>query len=114
MSDPWWQAVRMQSDDATQPLGVQELRELLEEWAGISSQMIDLLHATVGGEPVRNWQPHFGQIVKAVSVFGDRCRNESADFGNWQADGAEPEDIFEAVRSEGQRLVNWLHRIMAE
>ncbi|HSH38734.1 MAG TPA: hypothetical protein VK993_08105 [Chthoniobacterales bacterium] len=104
----------MQSDDATEPLYLQELRQSLAEWAAISSQMIDLLHETAGSERSRNWRPHFTQIVMAVQTFGDRCRSEAEAFGLWRVDGLEADDVFERIREQGQRLVDWLQRMMAE
>ena len=104
----------MQSDDATEPVSVQELRESLDEWAAISTQMIDLLHATVNAERSRYWRPHFAQIVKAIEAFGDRCRAESCGCCAWRVDDLEPHDSFERVRAQGQRLVDWLQRMMAE
>jgi hypothetical protein len=105
----------MQSDDTTEPLDLQELRQSLREWATISAQMIDLLLSTAGSERSRNWQPHCAQIVKAVGEFGERCRSEAQTVGTWRAaDGMDPDDAFEAIRSEGQRLVRWLQRMMAE
>ena len=104
----------MQSNDATEPLEFQELRRSLAEWAAISSHMIELLHESVDCERPQNWRPHIGQIVRAVGAFGDRCRSESQAFGSWRADGLEPDDVLQAVREQGQRLVEWLQRIMAE
>ena len=114
MSHPGWQAVGMQSDDATEPLDLPELRRSLDEWAAISSQMIHLLHQTSDCGRSRNWQPHAAQIVNAIRSFGDCCRNEAQEFGSWRADGLEPDDVFERVRDQGQRLVAWLQRMMAE
>ena len=102
----------MQSDDATED--VQELRRSLGEWAAISSVMLDLLHETVDCERSRYWRPHFAQIVKAVRAFGDRCRSEAEEFGSWRADGLEPDDVVQRVREQGQRLVDWLNRMMPE
>ena len=104
----------MQSDDVTEPAEVQELRRSLGEWAAIASTMIDLLYETVQCERARYWRPHFAQIVNAVSAFGDRCRSELEEFDTWRADGLEPDDVLQDVREQGQRLVDWLHRIMAE
>ena len=104
----------MQSDDATEPLDVQELRECLAEWAAISLRMIDLLHEAVDCERSRNWRPHFAQIVKAVRAFGDCCRSESQEFGSWHADRLEPDDVLQRVRERGQRLVDWLQRMIPE
>ena len=102
----------MQSDDATED--VQELRRSLDEWAAISSVMVELLHETVDCERSRNWRPHFAQIVKAVRAFGDRCRAESEEFGSWRADGLDPDDVLQRVRDQGQRLVEWLHRMIPD
>lgn len=102
----------MQSDDATED--VQELRRSLDEWAAISSTMIDLLHETVAYERSRYWRPHFAQIVNAVQAFGDRCRSESQQFGAWRADGLEPDDVVVSVREQGQRLVDWLNRMIPD
>ena len=106
----------MQSDDATEPLqwDVQEFKQSLQEWAAISSQMVDLLHASVESDGSRNWRPHCTQIVRVVRAFGDRCRSEADGFGRWRTDGLEPDDVFEQVREHGQRLVDWLQRMMAE
>ena len=114
MSHPRCKAAVMQSDDATEPVDVQELRRSLTEWAAISSRMIELLQDTVDCERSRNWRPHFAQIVKAVRAFEDRCRSESQEFDSWRADGWETDDVLELVREQGQRLVDWLQRIMAE
>ena len=103
----------MQSDDATEPLDVRELRRSLTEWAAICSEMIALLHLTADHEQSRYWRPHLGQIVKAVQSFGDRCRCESLrDFGHWGADDLDPDDVRQRVREQGQRLVNWLQRMI--
>ena len=104
----------MQSDDATEPAEIQELRRSLGEWAAISSTMIDLLHETVACERSRYWRPHFAQIVNAVQAFGDRCRNESQQFDSWRADGLEPDDVLQRVREQGQRLVDWLNRMIPD
>ena len=104
----------MKSDDATEPVDVQELRRHLGEWAAISSQMIDLLHGSADTEKSLNWRPHLGQIVSAVRAFGDRCRAEAREVGGWRADGLEPDEAFQLVRDQGQRLVAWLQRIMAD
>ena len=104
----------MQSDDATEPVDVQELRRSLTEWAAISSHMIDLLHETVECERSRDWRPHFAQIVKAVRAFGDRCRAESETFGSWRADGLEADEVVQGVREQGHRLVAWLNRMIPD
>ena len=114
MSDPRCEAAGMQSDDTTEPLDVQERRRSLDEWAAISSQMIDLLHDTASCERSRNWRPHIAQIVKAIRAFGDRCRSESQQFGSWRADGLEPDDVFQRVRGQGQGLVEWLQRMIPD
>ena len=102
----------MQSDDATED--VQELRRSLDEWATISSVMLVLLHETVDCDRSRFWRPHFAQIASAVCAFGDRCRTESQEFGSWRADGLEPDDVVQDVREQGQRLVDWLHRMIPD
>jgi hypothetical protein len=104
----------MQSNDATEPSDVQELRGTLSEWAAISSRMIELLHETAGCERSRNWRPHVGQIVKAVHVFGERCRLESQQFGFTRAARLEQDDVLHDVREHGQRLVDWLQRMMPD
>ena len=104
----------MQSNDATEPVEVQELRRSLSEWAAIASHMIELLHQSADCEPARNWRPHLDQIVNAVRAFGDRCRGEAQAFSSWRADELEADDILDDVREQGQRLVDWLQRIMAE
>jgi hypothetical protein len=102
----------MQSDDATEPADVQELRRSLDEWAALSTRMVELLHETVVSERSQNWRPHLAQIVNAVRAFGDRCRSESQEFHSWRADGLEPDDVLESVREQGQRLVDWLNRMI--
>ena len=104
----------MQSDDATEPVDLQEVRRSLAEWAAIASRMIELLHETVDCERSRNWRPHFAQIVSAVRVFGDRCRRESQECDCWRADGLEADEVLENVREQGQRLVDWLQRMMPD
>ena len=104
----------MQSNDATEPLDVQELRRSLAEWAAISSRMIELLHETVDCERSRYWRPHFAQIVKAVRAFGNRCRSKSQEFDSWRANGLEADELLADVRDQGQRLVEWLQRMMPE
>ena len=104
----------MQSNDATEPLEVQELRRTLAEWAAISSRMIELLHETVDCDRSRDWRPHFAQIVKGVRAFGDRCRTESQHFRSCPADSLEADDLLADVRDQGQRLVAWLQRMMPE
>lgn len=106
----------MKSDDATEPVDshLRELRHTLEEWAAISSQMIELLHETVGCDRSRNWRPHLSQIVAAVEAFGTRCRDEAEQVGCWRPDGIDPDDAFEHVRAQGNRLVGWLQRMTAE
>ena len=104
----------MQSDDATEPLGVQELRQSLAEWAAISSRMIELLHDTAACDRSRYWRPHLPEISNAVRAFGDRCRSEAKEFGSWRADGLEPDEVLQRVREQGQRLIDWLQRMMPE
>ena len=104
----------MQSDDATEPLAIQELRRSLNEWAAISAQMIELLHETVDSERSRNWRPHFEQILNAIRAFGDRCREEAQEFDLWAAQTGDPNEAFERVRDQGQRLVDWLHRMIPD
>ena len=116
MSHPLHESAGMKSDDATEPLewNPQELRHSLSQWAAISAQMIDLLHATAESERSRNWRPHLSQIVAAVDAFGARCGKEAQEVDSWRADGLQREDAFELVREQGHRLVDWLQRIMAE
>ena len=104
----------MQSDDATEPVDVQELRRCLTEWAAIASHMIDLLHESVDCQRSLNWRPHLTQIVDAIRAFGERCRTEAVAFSSWGADGAEADDVLQGTREQGERLVEWLHRMMAE
>lgn len=104
----------MQSDDATEPVHVQELKHKLDEWAAIASRMIELLHETQACERSQNWRPHCDQIVNAVRSFGERCRDEAGHLHPWRADGLEPDDVFDSVRNDGERLVDWLQRMMAE
>jgi hypothetical protein len=106
----------MQSDDTTEPVewNAQELKASLEEWAVISSQMIDLLGDAARADNARNWRPHLSQIVAAVAAFGARCRQGAEEVGDSRADGVEPDEAFELVREQGQRLVYWLQRMMAE
>ncbi len=106
----------MKSDDATEPVdsNLRELRQSLEEWAAIASQMVELLHATADCHRSRNWRPHFSQIVAAVDAFGARCREEAEEVGDWRVDGLDPDEAFERVRAQGNRLVEWLQRMMAE
>ena len=114
MSHPRCQAAGMQSDDATEPLNVQDRRRSLEQWAAISSQMIDLLDKTADFEQSAAWRPHLSQIVKAVRAFGDRCCTEARELDGWRPDGLERGDAFDRVRDQGQRLVEWLQRMMAD
>ena len=116
MSYPWCQAVGMKSDDVTEPAdaNLRELRESLGEWAAISSEMLELLHETVGCDRSRNWRPHCSQIVAAVDAFRERCRDEAEEVGCWRLDGLDADDAFERVREQGNRLVEWLQRMMAE
>ncbi len=104
----------MQSNEPTEPVEAQELKRSLAEWAAISATMIDLLHETVACERARYWRPHFTQIVAAVGAFGDRCRRESEEFGSWQATGLEADEVLDGVRAQGQRLVEWLQRMIPE
>ena len=113
-SDPPCDAGGMQSNDATEPLDVQQLRRSLGEWAAISSHMIELLQQSADCGRTQNWRPHLTQIVAAVDAFGERCRREAEAFGCWRTDELELEEILESVRDQGQRLVAWLQRIMAE
>ena len=113
MSYPRCQASGMNTDDATDS-NLRELRECLIEWADISMQMIELLHATADCNRSRNWSPHLSQIVTAVRAFGACCCEEAEEVGRWRADGLDPDDAFERVREQGNRLVEWLQRMMAE
>ena len=114
MSDPWCQGGVMHSDDATEPVDLQEFRQSLADWAAISTQMIELLHETVGYDRSRNWRPHLTQIVSAVRAFGDRCRREARACEGWRADGLERDEVLEDVREQGQRLVEWLQRMIPD
>ena len=104
----------MQSDDATEPADVQELKRSLAEWAAIAARMIELLDETIDCERSRNWRPHRSQIVKAVRAFGEHCRSEAAELSSWRADELEADDVRDRVREHGERLVDWLNRMMAE
>lgn len=116
MSYPRCQTAGMKSDDATEPLewNPHELRQSLSQWAAISAQMIDLLHATAESERSRNWRPHLSQILAAVDAFGARCRTEAQEVDCWRGDGLQRDEAFEQVREQGHRLVEWLQRVMAE
>jgi hypothetical protein len=104
----------MQLNDSTEPLDLQELRHSLDHWAAISSHMIGLLHETAGYERSRNWRPHLAQIARAIRAFGDRCRAESHDLGSCRADDVALCDAFGRLREHGQRLVDWLQRMIPE
>jgi len=76
--------------------------------------MIDLLYKSVECGKSRNWRPHLSQIVAAVDAFGARCREEARGFGCRRGNELDAEDTFELVREQGERLVDWLQRMMAE
>lgn len=104
----------MQSDDVTKPVGVQELRQRLEEWAAIAARMIDLLHETADCDGSRDWRPHLAQIVTAVDAFGDRCRSDSRELGFSRTDYLDADETLGRARAQGQRLVAWLQRMIPE
>ena len=116
MSDPLCKSRRMQSDDAAEPVewDVEELQRSINEWNGIATKIIELMHETLDDPRSQNWRPHFHQIVGVVSRFRELCRRESAQLGSWREDGLAPDEAYQRVWEEGNQLVQWLRRMMRE
>ena len=106
----------MKSDDAAEPIewDVEELKRSVEEWEGIASEIIELMHETIDAPRSQNWRPHFEQIVAVVRRFRDLCRHESEQLGCWREDGRQPDEAYERVWDEGSELVKWLNRMMQQ
>jgi hypothetical protein len=114
MSDPLWQSLRMQSEDAAEPIewDIAELKRSIEEWEGIASRIVQLLQETADCAASQNWRPHAAQIRAVVARFRELCRRESEQLGAWREDGVAADEAYERVWDEADALVKWLHRMM--
>ena len=114
MSDPLCQSARMQSEDAAGPIewDLTELKGSIEEWAVIAANILQLMDETLEYPASRNWRPHATQITAVVSRFRNLCRLESQQLGSWREDGLAPDEAYEKVWDEADRLVSWLNRMM--
>jgi hypothetical protein len=104
----------MQSEDAAEPIewDIAELKRSIVEWEGIASHIIQLLHETADCAASQNWRPHVAQITTVVSRFRNLCRDESQQLGFWREDALPPDEVYERVWDEGDKLVQWLQRMM--
>ena len=104
----------MQSEDAAEPVewDVEELRLTIHEWESVASQILEHLAAEAHGEACANWRPHVGQMTKAVRTFRDFCCEHRQALGLWREDGLAPDEAYEIVWDEADRLVQWLNRMM--
>ncbi len=114
MSHPLWQAARMQSEDAAKPIqwDIAELKRSIDEWEGIASRIMQLLHETADNAASQNWRPHAAQIAAVVSRFRELCHREGEQLGCWREDGLAADEAYERVWDEADALVRWLHRMM--
>ena len=115
MSHPACETARMQSDDAAERIewDVEELKSAIREWESVASQILTCLEGDIAAaDRSANWRPHAGQIGKAVRAFRDRCRDEAERLGFWREDGLPPDEAYEAVWNEADRLLQWLNRMM--
>ncbi len=114
MSHPLCQAPRMQSEDAAGPIewDIAALKRSIEEWEGIASHILELLHETADCPASQNWRPHAAQITAVVSRFRQLCQRESEQLGFWRGDGLAADEAYERVWDEADALVKWLHRMM--
>lgn len=114
MSHPLCQSARMQSEDRAEPVewDFAKLKKSIAEWAEIAANILQLMGETLDDPASRNWRPHVAQIRTVVSRFRDRCERESQRLGSWREDGLAPDEAYEQVWDEADRLVSWLHRMM--
>ena len=103
----------MKSNEAAEPVGwdLEELKSTLEEWQQIASQLLAALRETVEREGPENWRPHRWQIERALRHYRDLCRDQAQELGLWREDGLGPDEVYEAVWDEGDRLAEWLSRM---
>ncbi|MDQ3120253.1 MAG: hypothetical protein M3Q89_11910 [Verrucomicrobiota bacterium] len=104
----------MQSHEA-EPVerDLEELKNILDEWRSIASELIEMLRQTVDHEESANWGPHVTQIDKVLRQYRDLCDDESQQLGLWREDGLQPDEVYEVVWNEGDRLAQWLTRMTA-
>lgn len=114
MSDTLCHSRRMQSDETAEPLewDLLELQRTLNEWGSLASQMMEHLLVEVHWERSANWKPHLHQLMQRIRHFRDRCREESRQLGHWRADGLQPDEVYELVWADADRLGQWLTRMM--
>lgn len=116
MSDPAGQNVRMQSDERAGSLewNAQQVRELFSEWEKTAAEISVVLHEQAKREPQANWRPHLEQMDHALRSYRELCRAEAEQLGQWRADELQQEEIYEAVWEQGDRLTQWLLRMLRD
>ncbi len=104
----------MKWNETTEPLGggIEELRRALEEYDRATTALSDGLHESAAAESTMNWRPHLPQMHAALVTFAELCRDELDNVGLWREDGLEPNEVHDLVWDEGERLVQWLNRMM--
>lgn len=114
LSHPSCEARRMQSEETAEPVerDLEELRSSIVEWQGIASQLLEKLRQPALQDQSAHWRPHRSQIERALRHYQDLCRDESQQLGLWREDGLQPDEVYESVWDEGDRLAKWLNRMM--
>ncbi|MFL6539191.1 MAG: hypothetical protein ACJ8HU_00350 [Chthoniobacterales bacterium] len=92
--------------------GPAQLKEILEDYASTTAQLIDALHASIESGEAMNWRPHLPQMHAALAHFAELCRDEIDNLDCWREGGRDLEERHEFVWDEGERLVRWLNRML--
>lgn len=103
-----------QRNEPVQFFGAEELRAALEDYATTTEALMETLQLCVEtkAEQSSNWWPHIAQMQMALARFRELCRGEMGKIGLWHEGALDAEEIHELVREEGERLVQWLNRMM--
>jgi hypothetical protein len=88
------------------------IRRGLKEFEADATNLIDGLPDAAVCETSKYWRPHLHQILSAITDFRDLCREELEKIGMWREDGLQPDEVFEFVWDQADRLVNWLNRMV--
>lgn len=92
--------------------GPEQLKEILEDYAATTAKLVGALHdAAQSGEAI-DWLPHLPQMHAAVGYFAELCEDELQNLGHWREDGRDLDEVHELVWDEGERLVQWLRRML--
>ncbi len=92
--------------------GTEDFREVVEDYAATTAELIEAIRETAENEAECIWRPHLAQLQAALAHFETHCREAIENATIWSEDGSDLDKIYSAIWEEGTQLVHWLRRML--